>query len=245
MKIIRYHFEILGSTNTWAKEHALEFEQDALTLVTATGQTAGRGRFKRRWESPTALNIYATFCFFVDLAHSDIGHIPQLLALSAADSIELLGFQSIKIKWPNDILLSDKKVAGILCETTMALEKRCIICGIGLNINMPLEEIQKIDRPATSLLLEGNQTYEVESVLELILNNFSHSLKEFIKQGFAPFFEAFQKRSYLKLGQEVCFHDNQTFQKGTFYALNPDGSMTMCLANGKLKTFFAGEFMKP
>src|SRR4029077_7189564 len=106
------------------------------------------------------LNIYATFCFWFDLQRTDIGHIPQLLALSAAQTLEEQGFLPT-IKWPNDLLLRDKKVAGILCETILEQGLRGIVCGIGLNVNMPLHILNQIDRPATSLLFEGGHAFEV------------------------------------------------------------------------------------
>src|SRR4051812_30203915 len=112
MKMNLYHFEIIPSTNTWAKENTEKFDPAVLTVITANGQTGGRGRFKRLWHSPSGLNIYVTFCFFLGSeffnTHS-IGHVPQLLALSTAFCLEEFGFNP-SLKWPNDILLSGKKV---------------------------------------------------------------------------------------------------------------------------------------
>jgi BirA family biotin operon repressor/biotin-[acetyl-CoA-carboxylase] ligase len=242
MKIVHYHFETIESTNTWAKEHAVKFESKVLTLVTASAQTAGRGRFKRRWESPANLNIYATFCFFLDLLRSDIGHVPQLLALSTAQILEELGFKPT-LKWPNDILLSSKKVGGILCETVLIEKQRCVICGIGLNVNMSLEELQKIDRPATSLLVESDKNYSVLQILELIKNQFIMNLNQFLETGFTKFFHAFISRSFLTKGQRIRFHDNQKIVEGYFNHFNLDGSISLQLLNGDINIFHAGEFL--
>lgn len=213
----------------------------ALTVITANTQTAGRGRFKRVWRSPPDVNIYATFCFFVPLDWMDMGHVPQLLALSAAKVLEFLDFRP-SIKWPNDILLSSKKVAGILCETVATSNQRCVICGIGLNVNMSKEELEKIDRPATSLYAESGRHYQVKDVLRLVRDIFSQDLDRFSRSGFQAFFSEYEARSFLKPEQHVCFHDNQNVVEGIFYALNPDGSITLRLKNQKLKTFYAGEF---
>ena len=102
------HFKQIDSTNTWAKQHTDQWASKGVTLITASEQTAGRGRFKRRWESPPDVNIYATFCFWFDLHRTDLGHIPQILALASAQTLEMLGFFP-KIKWPNDVLLGGKK----------------------------------------------------------------------------------------------------------------------------------------
>lgn len=116
------HFDTIDSTNTWSKRHTGEWAPEGVTLVTASKQTSGRGRFKRTWISPPDVNIYATFCFWFDPKRNDVGHIPQLLALAGASTLMQQGFLP-KIKWPNDLLLNGKKVAGILCETILEQEK--------------------------------------------------------------------------------------------------------------------------
>lgn len=242
MKIIRHHFETIGSTNTWAKEHVDEFEKNALTLITADEQVSGRGRFKRVWHSPSGVNIYATFCFFVDSKREDIGHIPQLLALSAAQALETLQFKPT-LKWPNDILLSGKKVAGILCETVVNGSNRCVVCGIGLNVNMSSEELSKIDRPATSLLIESQVQYSVKAILELIIGKFSENLEMFFQKNFQVFFDGYQKRSCFKKGDRVRFHNNQEIVEGFFHQLNKDGTVTLFFDNSSLKTYYGGEFV--
>lgn len=237
-----YHFQIIESTNTWAKEHVEQFDQHILTVISASHQTAGRGRFKRRWESPKDVNIYATYCCWIDQERSDIGHIPQLLALTIAELLESVGFKP-RLKWPNDVLLSGKKVAGILCETVIHSDQRCVICGVGLNVNMLLEDLQKIDRPATSLLVESGQSYSVNMLLDQLTHRFFEKWNLFLNKGFALFFNSFKLRSFLKPGQMVTFHHYQQVIEGKFYSFNPDGSITLELNNQTKQTFYAGEFL--
>jgi len=235
------HFELIDSTNTWAKLHSDEWDPQGLTLITASEQSAGRGRFKRQWVSPPNLNIYATFCFWLDAAGTDIGHIPQVLAIAAAKTLERLGF-SPTIKWPNDLLLGNKKVAGILCETILEGDSRGVVCGIGLNVNMPLAILSQIDRPATSLLVEGGHPFEKDAILKLLQDFFSADLNLFLNTGFSSFFPLLQKLSFLKKGQNVSFLDHQTLIEAQFECLLPDGSVQLQLPNGNLKVFHAGEF---
>lgn len=244
MQLIRRHFEIIDSTNTWAKQNAHLLPHDVITLVTACEQTAGRGRFKRRWESPRGQNILASFCFFIEKHRMDIGNIPQVLAISAAKTLEELGFAP-ELKWPNDVLLSSKKVAGILAETTPLSDQLCFIAGIGLNVNMPLDLLQQIDRPATSLLVEGKQEFDVEAVLELLQRHFVADLDLFLEVGFYPFLEEYRQRMTLDPKKTIRFDDNRTVWEGTLYAINQDGSLSLKLANGEIKKFVAGEIMWP
>lgn len=244
MEIIRRHFEVIDSTNTWAKHNAHLLERDKITLVTANEQTSGRGRFKRRWESPPGQNILATFCFFIEKHRIDIGNIPQVLAISTAKTLEEIGF-SPKLKWPNDILLSQKKVAGILAETTPLSDQLCFIIGIGLNVNMPVEKLQQIDRPATSLLAEGNAEMNVEEVLQKLQQHFLFDLELFLGEGFVPFFDDYCKRIASVPGELTRFDDNRTIWEGAFHSINRDGSLNIKLKNGEIKTFIAGEIVWP
>ncbi len=242
MDLIRRHFDIIDSTNTWAKQNAHLLARDKVTLVTAEGQTSGRGRFKRRWESPPGQNIYASFCFFVDKARLDLGNIPQVLALSAVSVLEKHNF-SPELKWPNDVLLSKKKVAGILAETTSIDDELCMIIGIGLNVNMTKEYLQLIDRPATSLLVEKGHAFDIEDVLKQLRNSFLPDLTLFLKDGFAPFFKTYCR--YMTINQQIHFHDNVNIWDGQLHAINPDGSLTLRLSDGKLKNFISGEILWP
>lgn len=242
MDVVRQHFITIDSTNTWSKHNAPLFPHDKITLVTADEQTAGRGRFKRKWESPPRQNIYATFNLFVEKHRTDIGNIPQILALAAVETLEALGFQPT-LKWPNDILLSNKKVAGILCETTPLSDTLCVIAGIGLNVNMPLDLLQKIDRPATSLLVEKGTAFDVETVLNLLQKSFVKDILQFIDGGFHPFLDTYRNKMTLDPAQKVRFNDNRTIWEGCFHSINNDGSLNLKLESGEIRRFIAGEFV--
>jgi BirA family biotin operon repressor/biotin-[acetyl-CoA-carboxylase] ligase len=242
MQLIRHHFTVVDSTNTWAKQNAHLLPHDAITLVTAHEQTAGRGRFKRKWVSLPGQDLLASFCFFIEKHRKDMANIPQVMALSAAHALDELGFQPT-LKWPNDVLLSGKKVAGILAETTPLSDQLCFIVGIGININMPLDLAQQIDRPATSLLIESNRAYDVEDVLERLQNHFTVALQLFLDEGFNPFLEEYRRRISLDTKHLVRFDDNRTIWEGTFDSINQDGSYNLKLKNGEIKTFLVGEIM--
>jgi BirA family transcriptional regulator, biotin operon repressor / biotin---[acetyl-CoA-carboxylase] ligase len=241
MNVIRHHFSSIDSTNTWAKRNVENFDPNQITLITANQQTAGIGRFKRKWESPPN-NLYATFCWFIDKQRYDIGNIPQLLSLATAKTLEALNFVP-QLKWPNDVLLSEKKVAGILCETTTFPYFLCIILGIGININMPLENLQTIDRPATSLAVEANRQFSVEVILDKLQESFIPMLDLFLKKGFEPFLNNYRKRMSVWINKPIKFHDNKTIWNGLFHSINDDGSLNLILETGELKMFLVGEIL--
>jgi BirA family biotin operon repressor/biotin-[acetyl-CoA-carboxylase] ligase len=188
MEVVSRHFSSIDSTNSWAKLHLHEFDRNKITIITADGQTAGRGQFERKWMSPTGKNIYASFCFFMDNGRSDVVNIPQILAITVVKALESFGFQ-VKIKWPNDLILLGKKVGGILCETTTIGEKLGVVLGLGLNVNMELDQLKKIDQPATSLAQEKGSDMDPKVVFEAISDLFGTNIEIFLKEGFAPFLE--------------------------------------------------------
>lgn len=100
----------------------------------------------------------------------EITPLVQLLAYSTTRILENQNFNPT-IKWPNDIFINSKKVAGILCETialppTENASLAGIILGIGLNVNMPLKSVVKIDQPATSLMVESNREWDTEEITQ-------------------------------------------------------------------------------
>lgn len=242
MEVIHKHFTLIDSTNTWAKQNAHLLERDKITLVTADAQSAGRGRFKRQWVSPPGQNIYATFCFFIEKHRTDIGNLPQVLAIAVAHMLQELGFKPA-LKWPNDVLLSKKKVAGILCETITLSDLFCVALGVGLNINMPKEILDQIDRPATSLIVEDGKERSVEKMIALLQNHFLPLYARFIEEGFHPFLEEYKRWLVHRQGDIIRFDDNRTIWTGAFEKINNDGSLTLLMDDGTQKKFITGEIV--
>lgn len=242
MEIKRIHFETIDSTNNWAKAHLEELDPQALTLITASEQTAGRGRFKRTWTSPKDTNILATFVFFLKSLREDMGNIPQILALSALDAIKESSLP-LAIKWPNDINCGNKKLGGILCEVSQAKEGWGVIIGIGLNINMTKEELKTIDRPAASLLSETGHSFDLEELIERLKIQFEKDLMQFLKEGFPPFFASFSKALLHKERDPLTFHEYHLVIKGLFAGVNQDGSLNLELPDGSIKRCASGEII--
>jgi len=188
MEIIYHHFESLSSTNDWAKDYLAVLEHNALLLVTADGQTAARGQFGRTWLSPKGENLYASFAFFASSQHEPLT-FTHLLALSAAAVLNDMRI-SCRLKWPNDLLVNHKKIAGILCET-VPMTHLGVILGIGLNVNMTSNTLKAISQPATSLFCETGQTYCLDKVCNSLKDKFREDLTLFLEQGFRPFQETF------------------------------------------------------
>lgn len=240
MKTNYHNFKTIYSTNTWALQNYALFDKEALTIVAADEQSAGRGRLQRTWESPPDLNLYITFCLFVPQDMINIANMPQVLALSCAEMLESLGL-SPTLKWPNDILCSNKKMGGIHTETKFVEDLKFVAMGLGLNINMPEIMLKKISKPATSILIETGKNYSISAIQSLLEEKFNQNLSLFFENGFAPFYHNF--KAHMDEDKSLQFFDNQNILHGKCSSLNPDGTLSLTLNDGTVTTFCYGEIV--
>lgn len=238
------HFSNIDSTNSYAKRQIETFSSHQTSLITADEQSAGRGRFSRQWISPSQGNFYGTFVFFRGLDFLQAGHIRHLPLLLATTTVTLLHEQGIRavIKWPNDLLLNERKFGGILCESTLTSKGLAIILGMGINLNMEAKALAGIDQPATSIKEESGSQWNLQAFTQTLFTAFEKDLLYFFEESFAPFFDTFERYSLPFLcGRELTVRDGQELWKGHFDSLNPDGSLSIRLKDGTLKTAYAGE----
>ena len=233
------HFVSLDSTNTWAKNNAFVLDPSAVTCITAEEQTAGRGRFFRRWLSPKGENLYATLFFQVPKGAKYLGNIPQVLCLSCCSVLKERGF-SLQIKWPNDLLLSSKKLAGVLCETISMGEYTGVALGFGVNINMKKELLDLIDQPATSLAEQSGHNWKIEEILEAIVKQFLLDLPLLEKEGFSFFYKTYQDLLAFK-GHVISWSDGVKTIKGICHSISEDGLLNIITATGETIALSSGE----
>lgn len=237
--IERFKFETIDSTNTWAKQNINRLNPDKVNLITADEQTKGRGRFDRKWLSPTKSNIYATVCFsFLKNFNPNIALMFSITVLEALLKIDHA--LSLKIKWPNDLILNNKKLGGILIET-VSTDRLWIIIGLGLNLNMDSEVLESIDQPATSLMVETGQSYVIEDCLNIIIKQFIQNLSIYQQYGFTPFVEKYKSFLSFKPMDEIkCIQGSQTIH-GKYHSLNDDGTLNLLKHDGQIIKIASGE----
>jgi BirA family biotin operon repressor/biotin-[acetyl-CoA-carboxylase] ligase len=230
------HFDRLDSTNTWTKTHAHELARDRLTCVTAKEQTAGVGRFKRHWFSPKG-NLYASLFFTIPLQTPYLPNIGQTLAYSCATLLQEKGFP-IKIKWPNDLLIHQKKVAGILTETLDLTDVLGVILGLGLNLKLNEEALASINQPVTSLAEFSKENLNVKDVLASLIPIFLKNLDILRKKGFASFQKDFENYLAYK-GEEVTLNIKNEQLKGICQGVAEDGRLQLLLPSGERLLFWS------
>jgi len=239
-KTINYiHFDTIDSTNSWAKQNAETLDPRQITCITAKEQTAGRGRFNRRWISPRGQNIYASLYFCLSLDCPIVMHLGQLFSLSCAKILKEKGF-SPQVKWPNDLLMKNKKIAGILTETISFTDRLGIILGIGININMSEPLLSTIDQPAISLAQLSEETWTMEQILNPLLDQFLKDLKLLQEKGFKPFRKTFEEFLAFK-GKKISFYNGQKHCEGICKGIDDEGRLTILLPTQEKIALNAGE----
>jgi BirA family biotin operon repressor/biotin-[acetyl-CoA-carboxylase] ligase len=231
MKIRYYHLAKVGSTNTWAKEHAHEFARDEVTAITATEQTQGRGRYSRVWVSPAGKNLLLTLAFFLEEPKLQPFALCQLASLTLEEFLQIHGI-SAKIKWPNDLLVNGKKIVGVLTERKEIDGIPFMVIGIGLNVNMTAEDFADIPQAATSMLLEKNRTFSLEAIKEFYVRLFVKRLQEAKASDFAQVWSHWQKSLQWMLQHPVCVQTTAARLQGKVIDLQSDGGLVVELPDG-------------
>jgi BirA family transcriptional regulator, biotin operon repressor / biotin---[acetyl-CoA-carboxylase] ligase len=171
------YLEQTGSTNRdlLAKAEALpEFY-----VVATDFQTAGKGRMERSWEASAGSSVMASVLFRPRFTEgSGIGWLTLMTALAISQAIEKMGPKP-KIKWPNDVLVGDKKVSGILAEASVDLS--CVVIGFGINVNQTKEQLPV--ETATSLFVETGSSTDRDQLLAAVIQNLKQLYLELTQAG--------------------------------------------------------------
>jgi BirA family biotin operon repressor/biotin-[acetyl-CoA-carboxylase] ligase len=230
------HLETVDSTNTYAKMHFDAFKKDAITCIIANEQTQGKGSRNKSWYSPAYLNLYVTFAFTLNSTFHGIETLCHILAISLLNILKSHNL-SPKIKWPNDVMLNNKKLAGVLCEPIFEKGITKIVLGIGINVNT--ENLSCIDQPATSLYLETKKIWDKFALLEELKKEFEINLNELLKNGFKSFKPIFEENLFAK-GKFVTIKDGPKTVQGTIDSITKDGRLNIKLENEHIVTLTTG-----
>ncbi len=176
------HFDEINSTSVYSHQHLEEL--DNFDVISCDLQTEGHGQFERKWYSSNKNggNIYISLI----LKPKNIAHLNELTRFSAligAKTIESYGLTP-SFKYPNDILINGKKIAGILAESEFIGQTlKGVIVGFGINLNLEKEELKFIDQPATSIFAETGKNVDKDEFLKLFLSNFENEYTDFLENG--------------------------------------------------------------
>jgi BirA family biotin operon repressor/biotin-[acetyl-CoA-carboxylase] ligase len=162
-------FSELSSTNTWLLEAAASGVPEG-TVVVADRQSAGRGRRGRRWDSAPGSGLLTSLLFRPRLEPEDLFSVAALGTLAARDAIAATARVTVGVKWPNDLVADDAKLAGVLCETRgLGTDQAAVVFGIGINLHWPMPGRDATEFNATCLDALSGRTVSREALLESLL----------------------------------------------------------------------------
>lgn len=225
-----YLYQDLPSTNREASSLAQQGAAHG-TLVVAEQQSGGYGRHGRAWFSPSGVNIYCSILVrgksqTISLAQW-LSWIPLVTSLAVTEATHEVAAVSLALKWPNDLLLQDRKVGGILCESTLTSDNGAIVViGIGLNVNVPLLSFPQDLRPiAASLIEAAPHPIDRNRLIAQLLWELEQCLDELQSYGSTRLRQAYMARC-ATLGRQVkvLFANDQQI-RGTAETLSAQGAL--------------------
>ena len=223
----------LDSTNSALLR--LPLEKQHARAIFAEHQSSGRGRRGRQWHSPHGRNLYLSLGWKFELPLSELGCLPLVVALSAAQALERAGLEGYRVKWPNDLLLDGRKLCGCLVEVQGDAQGPCYaVLGVGVNVHMPQTvTTSEIDQPWTDLhsQLPGCTR---NGIAALLIEELVKHLALFARQGFEPFRNLWEQLDGLK-GQTVSVHGGNRLLTGVAMGIDDRGALLLDTGTEVLK----------
>lgn len=224
VKVIQ--LEEVDSTNSYGKKLIDKFEDK--TAIITKKQTSGRGRLNRSWVDLGEENLFLSIILKPSETFKEIyPNLTQYLSVVLCKVIESYGIKT-QIKWPNDVLIDGKKIAGILSETVMQGQKlKGIVLGVGVNLNSNQEKINAIpNKIATSLNIETQKAINLKEFLNKLLTEFFEHYDEFLQSGFLQIKDDYIKRNCF-LGKELKVQVFNYIESGIAKAVNDLGELVL------------------
>lgn len=230
------------STNSYALEHICSFEDK--NVIFTPHQTSGRGRFDRKWVCDDSENIYMSIILKPEnVTEYPFPNLTQYLSVALCKVLEREFGLEPSIKWPNDILVNNAKISGILAESHVENNQiSAIVLGLGLNVNLKKETLEKIDQNATSIGYLTNKQYDVEKVLRRICDEFFLNYDAFVKGGFE-----YIKTEYINrcsfLGKNIFIREASQKKQYFAKAIDNEGLLHAVDASGNECRIITGDVL--
>jgi len=257
-------FSEIDSTNRWASQMMADHGCGGV-LCLSEKQTAGRGRYGKSWYSPFGENIYFSWGCEIEKPIEELSTLSLVVGVHLAKAFEKIGVSNITLKWPNDLFLNEKKIAGVLIEvigspaltkTSGKLNTVQVVIGVGININMRSDS-ENIAKPWCSLLseIEANgweqrfENYMIEhdgrkkicrnKLAKVLITDIIEGVMNFAEVGF-DFYKAIWSRFDCLKNRRVVFCENQNRIVGVGRGISASGEYLVDV-DGQIKTLKYGE----
>jgi len=236
-----HYFSEIDSTNAYARERAQGGAVEG-EIVIAEGQTQGKGRAGRGWISPPYLNLYLSVILRPHLSPANASQITLMSAVALAETVQSFISYPPEIKWPNDIIIGGKKLAGILTESSCESDKTLfVVLGIGVNLNFPLELMpESLQKIATSIMILTQKPVDRMLFARRLIQDLDRCYVDLEERGFSlmakrweSFFGLRGKRVRVEMLQEPIF--------GKALGIDGAGALIVEDDEGTMRKIIAGD----
>ena len=233
------HRDVVDSTNRLAAELARKGAAEG-TAVVAEQQSAGRGRLGRSWVSPAGVNLYLSVVLRPVLPPTEVPRLTLVAAVALAEAVGDTVDLPPEIKWPNDLLIGGRKVAGILTELEAEADRvRFVVLGIGVNLNARAADFPpELRRKASSLLLASGRRVDRAAFAGRLLTRLDRAYDRLMTRGFAALRPDYE-RFHVLPGRRVVVEGNPRVE-GVVLGIDDDGALRIETAEGVVRVV-AGE----
>jgi BirA family biotin operon repressor/biotin-[acetyl-CoA-carboxylase] ligase len=213
------------------------------TTVIADAQSGGKGRRGRFWSSPAGVNLYCSVVLRPVIMPHEAPQLTFLSAVAVARAIELTTSLKPEIKWPNDVLVKGRKVAGLLNEMSAETDGiNFVILGVGVNLNMTQGQFPAdLRTPATSLLLEQGRTVNRAQFAAAMLGELDRLYAGFLAQGFGPVRDEWQQRCNAAGREVIVSEGGGETTRGMFHGIDGDGALLVRFQDGMVERILSGD----
>jgi BirA family biotin operon repressor/biotin-[acetyl-CoA-carboxylase] ligase len=239
-----FYYPIIDSTNERALELAAAEEPEG-SLVLAEEQTAGRGRRERSWSSAPYVGIYASLILRPAIAAPRAPLLTFMAAVAVADALnEVTGLRA-RIKWPNDVLVGNRKIAGVLGEMRGSHpEVRELVVGMGINVNQTETDFPAgLASIATSVRIERGAPQDRAILLASVLEGFERRYARLLRDGPATLLREWDALSSMPPGTPIAVGGPAGRLDGEFAGIDEDGSLVVRARDGALHRLPFGEIL--
>ncbi len=237
------HYFRIGSTNDVALRLAARGAPHG-TLVLAEEQTAGRGRFGRKWYSEKSSGIYSSIILRPPLAPAAAPILALMAGVATHRALSTTTGMAGDLRWPNDLLINGKKASGVLTEMNAELDRvHAVVLGIGVNVNhseMPAE----LKNTATSLRIEGGKIYSRPQILTALLKELERHYHTLLKEGPAGIVERWMAVSSYARGKRIRVVTTSGESLATTMGLETNGALRVRYDDAREDCLVAGEIIE-
>lgn len=231
-------FHQIDSTSDHLKQHCIPVTAGHAHACLAEWQQAGRGRRGRQWVSPYGSNLYLSLAWGFDEVPAGLGGLSLAAGVAVARALADLGIDGVGLKWPNDIVLANGKLAGILVDVQGESAGPCsVIIGVGINTKMPAAAAAAIDQAWSDL--SGFESVSRNRLAAAVINQLVTALHTFSAEGLQGFQAAWRLYDVIE-GQVISLQTGTRRIVGTACGIDEQGALKVT-SQGHTRSYHAGE----